>query len=141
MALTAEQKEQRRLATNARNRAYNARYRELSAAENAGRVEINARFAHELQIADAVEKQIEAEQTAALDEIDREITKLQEKRQATNDDFKRRYCAARDMSSEIYGRKRAAEGELDKALAQQFPDLCGSARYNAACWKPIKNYL
>ena len=81
MALTAEQKEQRRLATNASNRAYRARYRELSAAKNAVRAEINARFAH------------------------------------------------------------ATEDELDKALAHQFPDLSGSARYNAACWKPIKNYL
>lgn len=142
MTLTIEQKEQRKLAASARNRAYHARYREISAAENTGKAEITSRFDHELQTASAIEIQIDAERAAAVNEIDRKIAELQKERQAVQDDFSRRYRAARDVSSEIYSRKRAAEDELEKTLNQQFPDISGHhARYSASSWKPIEEFL
>lgn len=142
MALTIEQKEQRKLAASARNRAYQARYREISAAENAGKAEITSRFAHELQTADAVERQILAEKAATVDEIEKKIAELQKERQAVYDDFSKRYSVARDVSSEIYGRMRAAEDELEKTLNQQFPDMSDHhARYRASSWKPIEDFL
>lgn len=137
MALTAEEKEQRRIARNARDRAHNARRRERQILEDAGKAEILERLSPEITAADAAENVMFSERQRALEDIDRTISALQEQKKVLQEDYHDRLAPLRDATREAWQRKTEAERELQKALDDQFPDLKGAASYSAACWKPI----
>jgi hypothetical protein len=141
MKLSAEEKERRREATKARDRAHHARYRELRDAEKAGEAEIEQKYAPEIEPAAAAEHRMEAERDSAIAELDRQIAALKTKRESTWRGYSDGLSTAHAVASEIYGRRNAAKRALDVEMNRRFPDLCGSARWSAAAWKSIEEFL
>lgn len=139
--MSPEQKEQRRIATNARNRAYSARLRECGVAEAAAKAQVDARFADSIKAAGDAERVVEAERDAALAEIDRQIAELKSQRSALQNDYAAKYAEARKVSSAVWAQRTQAHDELKAEVDAKFPDLQGWARGSAACWKSIEEFL
>lgn len=138
MALTAEEKDRRRLATNARNRAYHTRHKERRAAEESGLKEIDSRLGPDIDAALAAEKSLRAERDAALNDVDRRIFELQCTKKALQADFSDRYEALRKKTHALMSISNDQKRLLDRDLDARFPDLVGAALWSAACWKPIR---
>lgn len=141
MPMTNELKEQRKAATTARSRAYSARVRELREAEGVGEAEIEARFADDIKANNDAERALLAERDAAITEINRQIDALKAKRVDLEGLFSPTFNRARQISKGIYDQRRQAQIDLQNALDEKFSDLCGAARWSAAAWKPIEEFL
>jgi hypothetical protein len=137
MALTEEEKERRRLATNARNRAYHARYSQRRAAEEVGLKEINSRFDPDIEAASAAEDSLRKERDAALTDVDKRISELEDAKKAIQADFADRYNVLRKKMAAIVNLRNEEQRLLETSLDARFPDLVGAARWSAACWKPM----
>jgi len=138
--MTMEEREARRLATNARQRAYSARQREYRQAREDAEKLIEA---GSLQAAcDEADRNmniaLEARQTE-LRTIDEQIAALQAVRaeaaarqQSALDVVKLRRDAA-------WNNKRAAQLDAENKLKEQFSDVAGC--YSVASWKPVEDFL
>lgn len=137
MTLTTEEKDLRRLAKNARNRAHRARCRDRARAEDIGKSEITSRLGPEIEAASVAEDALLAERNAALGDIDRAICELQDKKKAVQEDFASRIIPLHDKMRALIDLRNSQHRQLDIEINAKFPDLVGAARWSAACWKPI----
>lgn len=139
--LTPEQREARKRATSARNKAHTARRRELAAVEDpikeALEAEHNAR-AQPLRDAEAL---LELEYQASVADIDKQIAKLQARKQLETENMHRARATLRVPLDQSYQEMRNGLRALAERMDTEFPDIKGHARYSAACWKPIEDFL
>ena len=136
MPLSADEKERRRLATNARNRAYSVRRNERRLDETAGITKIATALAEKIASATATENAVLSNRDAALREIDQQIIELRLRRDRVSDSYNQEYQSARNATIAVYAEKHAAEKILEQSLNRKFPDLTGEAQWSASSWKP-----
>lgn len=138
MALSPEEKERRKIATNARNRAHAARGRERRAVEDAGKKKIEEQFNPAIRECEIKENAILSDRSRELAVIAEEIAALTAKREIISGRFFKQISEARKSADSVYTLRNAAMKELEAQLDKDFPDLTGPALYSAACWKPME---
>lgn len=141
MKLSAEDKDLRKLARKARDRAYNARYRLLREAQKKKEAALEAEFGAQLSSARANERAVHLSHSAADAEFARQIADIQAKREAAQAIGRDERQAAHAIVREIWDRRGEVEKRMDDEIGEQFLDLCGSALWSAAAWKPIEEFL
>lgn len=137
MALSAEEKERRRVERSARDRAYHARWKERQIQEDAGKREIERIMRPALKAASDAEEAMRQEMIDCLNGIDRQIAELKERKDASRADYLARIEPLHNARQEVWHRKMDAENALRKRLDAEFPDLSGPAMWSAAAWKPL----
>ena len=140
MALSAEQKKRNRNATNARNRAWHARYKERKAAEWKRLKVIDARYQPQLDALLAEENEIMAAEQIACADIDRQIAELQAKRKQIAGEYRAKWHEIHVKTGLVVDERNKKLKELEARLDQEFPDFVGHARSSPACWKPLTEF-
>jgi hypothetical protein len=133
MALTEQQKTERREAILARDRAHRARQKQMNEAEE------SARNSEELRALRAAGEALDAKLEVLLSVIEQKRTELERqieaiKLQIANLRDAEGRAVLQDQRDDAWRAWRCKEDELLSEVRLRFPDMVGDARWSAAAW-------
>lgn len=134
MALSPEQKAANKEWQKVRDRAYRARYKEVSSFEAMEEARLDSEFGPKIDAACAAEDALRNERNAKLADIDRQIAELTRKKHDIAQEYEHPIAVARGGTSALVNERNRLRSEVMRRLAEQFPDMAGSGRWSAACW-------
>ncbi|MTK63026.1 MAG: hypothetical protein F8N15_00390 [Methanobacterium sp.] len=134
MALSAAEKDRRKEARKARDRAHSARYREVRAFEEAEEAKLTAEFGPEIDAASEAKDALSAERQAKIEAIDDKIRALQAQREAVRAAYEPLMNDARDRRPAGGDLRNARRNEVQREAARRYPDMAGGGKWSAAAW-------